>query len=765
MSYILKELPAITPQKRPTIIPTDFVRSSIREWNFLACDTETRKNGKVFMMALESATKTTNGFKIQPTVHYVDSFNDIVNVFLSKGRIVHGKKRRFCHPSYSYYNLRFDIQAFLGHLPNPIIELIRLMGELSINYETEEIVDFKCEETDHSRTVKIFYIPKKTLKLEFHPDHTYQPPKKGKRTPTPISGGKIDMWDIAQFFGTSLMEAGKRHLGQGKTERCRDGSILDVRKLDTEVMIKVKCAQGVIYEKHRYEEYYKEDIEWYCAVDAHLTGRLSRMKLMEFVNTDVSFRDPYSIAAIAQRDLLNKGYKEVVMADDEIMTYLKVGLTAFKGGHFEATEVGLIEDVVTYDLKSAYPANQWNIPAMTKWVADTYVHNKTGEVRQHIKYGQPKMKAELRGQFHAGTDVDEMVALCEPRIDLSPAYCLVYMAFPEGNKWNPLCYVGKKPPLTTPRIFRGWITYDEYKEALNWNPVTSIVERYLVWTDEENSVKEYPFRPFIQHWFNVKESTDSSDPAYLISKVLLNSIYGKTIACVEGKTGALWNPFFASMTTGYTRMELARFNRINGKKAVMVATDGIIIRKKDFIEMPERLLECPKNLGRWELEAENVDALIMMSGVYAIRERTASKKKSYIGFKEGNYAMLEDDIKSEKSKFRGTASYFLNGEDMGWFKFCERYADEDCVQMNITRPYSMGEARFNLDLMNVFIERDISIRACGDSSKRMYRMDDKPTTFGDLLTRSYQLDSYDSYAHVNRVINGLVEEVEDDTWN
>ena len=197
----------------------------------------------------------------------------------------------------------------------------------------------------------------------------------------------------------------------------------------------------------------------------------------------------------------------------------------------------------------------------------------------------------------------------------------------------------------------------------------------------------------------------------------------------------------------------------------MVATDGIIIRKKDFVAMPERLLDCPKNLGRWELEAENVDALIMMSGVYAIRERTPSKKKSYIGFKDGNYAMVEEDIKSEKSKFRGTASYFLNGEDMGWFKFCEKYADEDCVQMAITRPYSMGEARFNLDLMNVFIERDISIKACGDSSKRMYRMDDKPTTFGDLLTSSYELDSYDSYAHVNRVVNGLVEEVEDDTWN
>ena len=749
----LKDEPYIKQQKRPTRLPTDMTRSSIREWNFMGGDTETL-DGACYMLSLEQSVKNVTGFNITPNVYYTDSFYEVIQAFLSNGRIYHGRRRGFAHPSYAFYNLAFDAQALLKHLPNYVVEKIYQSNSATVDITTGELVDMECEETDHTNTMSIFYLPKKCLRFEFHKDHLFQPPKKGKRTPKPINGGRIEMWDISQFYGGGLNTNAKRYLNNSKkAERCFDGSILDVRKLGKEVMVKVKTAQGIIYKKVQYEEYYDEDIRYYCAMDTHLCGRLARKKLKEFVDTNVSYRDPYSIAAIAQRDLLNKGYREVIPMELEYRPYIRIANHTFKGGWFEAAEVGMIEDVMCFDLKSAYPANQWNIPAMTKWENVTYT-TKSGEVKNRIKHGEPVMESVLRGEFITGKGAEEFVEHCEPRIDLSPAYCKAYFTFPTG-KWNPLCYVGGKPPLTSPTTFYGWITYDEYKEAMKWNPKTAIVEEYLVWKDE-TEVSDYPFRPFIKHWFDVKESTDSNDPAYLVSKVLLNSIYGKTIQCVEGQTGALWNPFFASMTTAYTRMELARFNRYNGKKAVMFATDGIIIRKDDFVAMPERMLDCPKNLGKWEKEAEDVDALVMMSGVYAIREREATGVKNGFAMIDGKMGIEETRYKKEKSKFRGTASYFLNGAVMGWFDFCERYGDMDEKQMTITKPYSMGEARHNFDMMNIFEPRDIRLKACGDSSKRLYDPNNSPATFADLLTNSYELGVWESYAHVDRVINGMV---------
>lgn len=751
----IKSLPDYSkPQIRPLTTPDNIGKSSIREWDFLAFDTETL-DGSVYMIAIEQANKSGKGYKITPTVYDIKTFEDLIIAFLNNGRIYHSRRRGYAHPKYGAYNLSYDAQAQIKLLKPHIIACIYQTNSVTINYETGEFVDYEDETLDHSKSMEIFYIPKKCLRFEFHKDHLFQPPQNGKRKPAPINGGKIEQWDICQFFGMSLKNAALIYTPDTpKVEKCFDGSILDVKKLGKEVMIKVKKPQGVIYEKHLYHEYYAADVSYYCAVDAHIAGRLGRIKLREFVESNVSFRDPYSVAAIAQRDLLNKGYKEVIMREDKYRPQVTIANHCFKGGHFEAAEVGMIEDVVIPDLKSAYPANQWNLPAMTKYQNVTYT-TKDGEVKNRIKHGQPLMEPVLRGKFVTGKGGESFTKQCEPRIDLAPAYCLAYFVFPEGNKWNPLCYVGEKPPLTTPRIYRGWITYDEYKEAMKWEPVTAIVENWLVWEDE-TEVSDYPFRPFIKHWFDVKESVDAIDPAYLVSKVLLNSVYGKTIAVVNEKSGSLWQPFYASMTTAYTRMELARFNRYNGKKAVMVATDGIIIRRKDFVAMPERLLECPKNLGRWELEAENVDALIMMSGVYAIRERTATGVKSYFDCVDGKMVITTEMYKKEKSKFRGTASYFLNGETLGWFDFCRIHGDNDEETMTISKPYSMGESRHNFELMNIFEDRTIRLRACGDSTKRLYDPDNKPSTFNDLLTNSYELGCWDSYNLVDRVINGLV---------
>ncbi len=114
-----------------------------------------------------------------------------------------------------------------------------------------------------------------------------------------------------------------------------------------------------------------------------------------------------------------------------------------------------------------------------------------------MKYGKTVMIPNLRGSFEFGTDMDEFISLCTPRVDLSPAYCHVYMEFPDA-KWNPLCYVSQvetmrvneegekegtgifnpKPPLTSPSVFQGWLTYDEFDEAMKWNPTSVVMDSF-----------------------------------------------------------------------------------------------------------------------------------------------------------------------------------------------------------------------------------------------------------------------------------------------
>ena len=770
----LQRLPPDVPeQRRPVNLPTDMVASSIKEFNFCAADTETI-DGKVFMLSFETIKKVKKEYEITPVLYYIDSWKDMIDAYLNHGRIWQsGNGRGYAHPTYVYYNKKFDAQAKLKHLPHETIQWLYMNNTVTIDYRTGLIVDYDDDRYDHRYSMKIFYLPQKILRFEFHDDHRFTPPKTGKVQAKPVHGGRIEFFDIAQFYGTSLNVAAEKHLNANKKEKCFDGSKLDVKKLGKDVMIKVKKGHGFVYEKHRYEEYYAEDIEYYCAMDTHLTGILARKKLREFVDSGVSFRDPYSNASIARRDLLNKGYREVVPVRDE--TALRIAHTQFKGGWFEAAEVGLIEDVMCFDLKSAYPANQMLLPSMTKWVNATYT-TKKGEVKNKMKYGKPVMIPKLRGKFLYGDDMEKFISLCTPRKDLSPAYCHAYIEF-EAGKWNPLCYVSQVeeldeegngtgvfnpcPPLTSPSVYNGWLTYDEFDEAMKWNPVHASIDSYCVWTDEEDE-REYPFRPFMEYWFGVKESKDDNDPEYLISKILLNSIYGGSAMVVEGKTGSIWQPFYSSMTTAYTRVELARFNRYNGGKAVMFATDGIIIRKKDFVAVPERKFDNISNLGKWELEKDDVDVLIMMSGVYATRERTPTGSRSNFAMIDGKMGIETHTYKKEGNKYRGTASYFLTQDKslIGWFDFCERYADETIIHSKIVRPYSMGESRNNFDKMNIFEEREISMRACGDTTKRLYDENDKPTCFGDLLRKSYKLNVWPSYASIDRLMTKHTQEVE-----
>jgi len=773
MTVALEELPEIREQKRPRYIPKSIINSSIQVQHARGIDTETL-DGKCYLITFEKAKqdRKTKLWELYPVAHYTNSFEDVLNAVLEGGRSwFKGGKNGFTHPDYFFWNLKFDAQAILKHLPNEIIDLVYLNKTVSINYQTFTIVDSDDVSIDHSKTVEIFYLPKKCLRFSFHKEHGFIPTNSSKE----FNGGIIEFWDAMQFYGGSLNKNSKKFLGDNKTELCFDGSKMDVSKLGDEVMVKVKHPQGIKFEKVIYHDYYKEDIEFYALKDAVLAGRLIRKKLEEFVGEDVQFRNPYSIASIAQTDLMFKGYKEIIPDSVKYELELRIAKTAYHGGHFEAAEVGRIDgECVYWDLKSAYLYSQYHLPSMTRWKP---VLRKDGI--QKVKLGQPLFEAELRGKFVMQSDEadgnpkmvrNELLSIAEPRINHSPIFLHVDAEFVEGMKWNPLCYVGQYgSPLTTPREFSGWITYDEYKEALKWPHHYINANCFSAWVDDEESTK-YPFRDFIDYWFDVKESKDPSDPAYSISKSLAVSPYGKTIQDIEGKSGQLYHPHYAAITTGICRASLMRFIRYNDFKAVMVATDGILIRSKDCHTIPKRYLDARSNLGEWELEAKDMDAVVLMSGVYGFVDRTPTTKKASFKVVDNRLTIEEELTHKTVSKERGSASYFRNKSNgESWFDFLVNNKDEAEVTTTINRPYSLGQARRIIkerlengdyekkaifDLMNIFDEQEFTLKACADSSKRKYHPTNRPKTFGDLLNNCYQLENWDSFHQVDYILSG-----------
>lgn len=488
--------------------------------------------------------------------------------------------------------------------------------------------------------------------------------------------GKAYLWDISQFFHKIRLDtAGRNYLNRSKVERCFDGSSLDASRFDEE----------------EYRERYRADIIHYAKVDAEITGGLARLKRDQFVSQNIRFIRPYSLANVAQRTLLDECKVPTLDAYTKcpnLNRLLKISRTAYTGGWFETTGNGFHPEVVAVDLTSAYP------------YVMNYLHNTD------------------RGAWFHDHDEDAWWSWIDEREPFSLGFAEVFAEFEEGLQWFPLTKKSGTGTLVSPRRISGWFTADEIAEAVKWPHVSFHIGEWCYFVPEDQEERVY--RPFIEKFYRMKKESQKDTVEYAVSKVLLNSAYGKLIQAVNDRAGSLYNPFHASTVTGATRARLAELNRLNGFSALSFATDGVIFPKME-LNIPERPLEALFDLGGWEADGEGSLAVIM-SGVYSIR----GERKT-------------------KTTFRGSASYFLRQyQDGGIFRFCEDHGEMDSISMTVRKPVSAKEARVKKDFrrMNVFEERTFTIKPAGDSTKR--KVVERPRTFAELMERWFSSSPHDS---------------------
>ena len=612
-------------------------------------------------------TETINGrvwlFSTEYGVWEIDTMADLLNTLYnrqhrSKWKSGRGDgrkaKRGYSVKQFFFWNLQYDVQAIM-HLMD-FDDVVRLLN-------TEDVVlDVDLGAPFGTQRFVFRYLEGKSLTIT---------PKDWRIGQYKV--GVCRWWDISQYFGKRrLNDVSKLHLGESKVEICFDGTALDVSRLH----------------EAEYRDLYREDIETYAVKDAVLAGRLARLKREQYLEAGVRFIMPYSLANTAQRALLDTCDIPVIqdMMNHGLERVVQAANSAYLGGWFEVRGTGYHPAAQGIDLASAYPYVMYHLADCT---SGAWVHGDGEEG------WWPRVESKRPFQM---------------------AFAEAFVVFEEGMDWYPLATKNDAGTVVSPRYISGWFTAEELLEARKWPHTTFIVGEW-VFHDEDGCSKR-PFAPFIERFYEMKQNSEKGSAAYEVAKVQLNSIYGKTRQAVDGKSGKMWNPMYASYATGATRSRLCEIIRLNDFSALSVATDGIVFPEEDLNFIPNRPAPAPYNLGNWELE-EGGELLVVMSGVYSIREPSGTTKTT----------------------FRGSASYFLRSRrEGGLFAFCEEHSEVPVVSMTVNKPWSAREAVIRHDggLINLFEPRRFSMSAVGDSTKRLWGRE-MPRVFGDLVGRWWDM--------------------------
>ena len=196
------------------------------------------------------------------------------------------------------------------------------------------------------------------------------------------------------------------------------------------------------------------------------------------------------------------------------------------------------------------------------------------------------------------------------------------------------------------RIVESPITSYELREALRSKEFESEKVEGWVWIPDENAVN--PFKDYVEHFFEKKNSSDKEDPRFMTYKFLLNSLYGKTYQTIrrtdyEEEPNIVWNeqrkkavkneivyraggiylPHVGSWITAMARAKL--HPDMHTYKAIDCATDSF----KTAMSVPES-----QGLGELKLESEGLLLLIKPKLYVMFSKKVQTELEKYGNLRE-----------------------------------------------------------------------------------------------------------------------------------
>jgi hypothetical protein len=228
-------------------------------------------------------------------------------------------------------------------------------------------------------------------------------------------------------------------------------------------------------------------------------------------------------------------------------------------------------------------------------------------------------------------------------------------------------------------VFKVWTTSYELREAIKDRSIENLkIKTGYVFVD--NPGRKNPFKDFVKYFYEKKESSRDKPDRYHFYKIILNALYGKFIQTslheddeedletetkenllgvfiesVEGEVldlvkknnndyfvaGGLFNPFIATLITGYARAYLHRLE--HKYNAVHSSTDSVKFNHKYFDK------EKP-GLGGYKIEVTG-KCICLRNKVYVHYDRSGNIKKYALHGFQGHLPELLELIKTRKTTY------------------------------------------------------------------------------------------------------------------
>jgi len=462
------------------------------------------------------------------------------------------------------------------------------------------------------------------------------------------NGHNYYFYDLFNFLDTSLNKASKKFLNDKKLD------VIDSSRLNIDL---------------DYWKTEKENIIKYCIYDANLTKRLADYFWnLLYQNMNYAPKRPFSKGKLSEEYFLKMCYIPTInlLANDKRfgINVLNYAYNSYYGGRFELLKRGYFPKVYTYDIKSAYPAQIANLIDFTKGKWEI-THNKNPTSDAYEGFYQVKINCQ-ESYFSPIVKKEHELSL-----------------YPNGRFEQYLC----KSEI------------DFIKENFENIEIT-------IKTGYEFFEKDliYPYKKEVEYLYRWKETEQDEDIKYVV-KIILNSLYGKTIQVVgfsdkkNVRTGKLFNPIYASLITAKTRIKLLELACQKPESIIMFSTDGV------HSDKPLKVGSKP-NLGDFATDFSG-EGVYLMSDVYNLWNDKKTKNKL-----RGFSLAMEKDIDSDGILLKD----ILENMNTPEYKYTTK------------RPFHLGECILHnkkRDVkrdLNVFGDVEKSINVNGDK-KRVWDKD------------------------------------------
>jgi len=331
----------------------------------------------------------------------------------------------------------------------------------------------------------------------------------------------VTFFDIAQFYSKSLLKAYKTNIKKPLPDHY-------------ESMKKSRSDFTKDYYKR-----HKKQMRNYCIDDCILTQELAEHWADMFYEA-FSFYPSHWISSgyLAEKVLINQGVN-VTKFDDIPLEIQELAWNCYVAGRIELVTRGQSEKAYIYDINSAYPYAMTTIPEPTKgtWIQST-------KLIPNALLGFFKIKCNIPETKH-----------------ITPFFFKVRgkIIFPKGE-------------------FITYATLDEIKscEDSSW---FTIIDSWQ-YTDLHPF---YPFQRIIEELYEKRQILKKNkDPLELPIKIILNSMYGKTMQTTENKIGNMFNPVLGTTICGKARAMLYETIMKNDmeRNVIFLYTDSIATTKK-----------------------------------------------------------------------------------------------------------------------------------------------------------------------------------------